>query len=191
MGCFGNNMAVRAEAVRTVGGFSRIGYAVTEDAALLAAVSATRKWRIRVCTSAETAVMTRPKSTWGSYINQHARWNAGAFFSRDPVTRLGYSFIVFYLMACILSLPFGLLDSTIALLGLNAFLCIGVLGFLGGLYPDRRPGAASRRARYYITFIPYLIFFGFFYSYVSLRALRGKPLEWKGAIVRASGKKKP
>ncbi len=181
MGCFGNNMAVRADAIRGVGGFSRIGYAVTEDAALLSAVSALGTWKIRAATRAETTVRTAPKPAWRDYANQHARWNAGAFFSKDLRTRLGYSFIVFYLMACILALPFGFLDPRITLLGLNAFLCIGILGLLGGFYE----GTGSR---YFAILLPYLFVFGFFYSWVSLRALVRRPFEWKGAVL---GPKRP
>jgi cellulose synthase/poly-beta-1,6-N-acetylglucosamine synthase-like glycosyltransferase len=177
MGCFGNNMAARAEAIRSFGGFSRLGYSVTEDAALLAALSRRPGTRVRVATGGETAVVTRPKERWTDFINQHTRWNAGAFFSRDFATRASYSFIVVYLVFCILALPFGVLDWRIALLSLNAFLSIGLLGFFGGFY------AGKRRRLYYARLVPYVFFFGFFYSFVSLRALLRRPFEWKGSRI--------
>jgi poly-beta-1,6-N-acetyl-D-glucosamine synthase len=174
-GCFGNDMAARAQAIRSVGGFTRIGYSVTEDAALLAALSRRPGARVRVATGAEAAVITRPKKSWKEYLNQHVRWNSGAFFSRDITTRLSYSFIVLYLIFCMAALPFGFLDWRISILGLNAFLSMGFLGFAGGLYPGKRAGF------YYARLLPYVFFFGFFYSFVSLKALLKRPFEWKGA----------
>jgi cellulose synthase/poly-beta-1,6-N-acetylglucosamine synthase-like glycosyltransferase len=177
MGCFGNNMALRAEVVRDVGGFAGLGYSVTEDAALIAAVGRLPRWKVRVSTLAATATVTQPKRTWAEYVNQHTRWNAGAFFARDLTTRAAYGFVVVYLMLCVLLLPFGVLDGRIALLSLNAFVSMGILGFLGGLYPGKR--ALS----YFLRFVPYMVFFGFFYSFVSARALVLRPLEWKGSVL--------
>jgi hypothetical protein len=124
-------------------------------------------------------VITTPKARWIDYVNQHTRWNAGAFFSKDLQTRLGYGFIVGYLLFRVLALPFGFLDCRISLLGLNAFLSIGLLGFLGGLYDGKH------KVRYFLLLPPYVLFFGFFYSVVSLRALIGRPFVWKGSLLAA------
>lgn len=183
MGCFGNNMAVRADAIREIGGFSRLGYSVTEDAALLSCVSKRSGTRVLVSTVAPTAVLTRPQESWREYINQHTRWNTGAFFSQEITTRAAYTFIVVYLIFCMLALPFGIFDWRIALLSANAFLSIGLIGLIGGLY------AGKQRGRYYARFFPYLIFFGFFYSFVSLRALFRRPFEWKGSGLRTRAPK--
>jgi cellulose synthase/poly-beta-1,6-N-acetylglucosamine synthase-like glycosyltransferase len=180
MGCFGNNMALRAEVIRELGGFESLGYSVTEDAALIAAVGRRTRWRVRVATGMGTATVTRPKPSWREYLGQHVRWNAGAFFARDPGTRLAYGFVVGYLILCLLLLPLGFLDLRITLLSLNAFLSIGLLGILNGAYPGKRPGS------YFLLFLPYLAFFAFFYTVVSLRALTRRPLEWKGATLRPS-----
>ncbi len=176
-GCFGNNMAARAMAIREIGGFARLGFSMTEDAELLSTLGRRTKWKVRVSTREQTAAVTRPKESWAEFANQHARWNAGAFFSRDAGTRIGYTALVGYLMFCVLALPFGIMDWRISALSLNAFLSMGVLGFLGGLYPGKRkPG-------YFLRWAPYMMFFGFFYSYVSIRALLGRSLEWKGSVL--------
>jgi cellulose synthase/poly-beta-1,6-N-acetylglucosamine synthase-like glycosyltransferase len=177
MGCFGNNMALRARVIREIGGFAGLGYSVTEDAALIAAVGRLTRWKVRVSTLAETAALTRPKARWREYVNQHTRWNAGAFFARDLATRAAYGFVVGYLILSILFLPLGALDWRVPLLSLNAFVSMGIMGFLGGLYP----GKAKRT--YFLRFPGYMLFFGFFYSFVSLRALFHRPLEWKGSVV--------
>jgi hypothetical protein len=75
-------------------------------------------------------------------------------------------------------LPLGFLDWRVPVLSLNSFLSIGLLAGLGGLYPGKD------RARYYLRFFPYLFFFGFFYSYITVRAFIRRPFEWKGTTLR-------
>ncbi|MGO9308751.1 MAG: glycosyltransferase [Spirochaetia bacterium] len=178
-GCFGNNMAIRARAVREIGGFHALGYSVTEDAMLLDAVCRAGGWQVRACVSDRGAAMTRAQGSWKGYIDQHTRWNAGGLFSPDIVTRASFIFVVlFYLVGSLVVLPLGLLDWRVPVLSLNSFLSIGLLAGLGGLYPGKD------RARYYLRFLPYLFFFGFFYSYITLRALVRRPFDWKGATLR-------
>jgi cellulose synthase/poly-beta-1,6-N-acetylglucosamine synthase-like glycosyltransferase len=178
-GCFGNNMAIRARAVKTAGGFHSLGYSVTEDAMLLDAVCRAGGWNVRVCTSERGAALTRAQASWKGFIDQHTRWNAGGLFSPDLVTRISFTFVVlFYLVGSLVVLPLGVIDWRVPVLSLNSFLSIGLLAWLGGLYPGKN------RARYYIRFVPYLFFFGFFYSYITVRALLRRPFDWKGTTLR-------
>jgi cellulose synthase/poly-beta-1,6-N-acetylglucosamine synthase-like glycosyltransferase len=178
-GCFGNNMAIRAEAVREAGGFAALGYSVTEDAMLLDAVNRAGGWKVRVCTASGSAAVTLPKPSWREYINQHTRWNAGALYSPDLVTRSLYILVVLvYLVGSLLVLPLGFADWRVPVLSLNSFLSIGLLAAIGGFYPGRR------KAAYFLRLLPYLFFFGFFYSAVTVRAFVKRPFEWKGSPLR-------
>jgi len=178
-GCFGNNMAIRARAVKEIGGFHALGYSVTEDAMLLDAVCRRGGWKVRTCTSDRGAAATRAQVSWKAYIDQHTRWNAGALFSPGLVTRVSFIFVVlFYLVGSLVVLPLGFLDWRVPVLSMNSFLSIGLLAVLGGLYPGKH------RARYYLRFLPYLFFFGVFYSYITVRALVRRPFDWKGTTLR-------
>ncbi|MGA2641684.1 MAG: glycosyltransferase [Spirochaetia bacterium] len=178
-GCFGNNMAVRAQAVKEIGGFHALGYSATEDAMLLNAVSRKGGWEVRTCTSDRGAAGTRAKQSWKGFIDQHTRWNAGGLFSPDLLTRVSFTLVVLiYLVGSIVVLPLGFLDWRVPILSLNSFLSIGLLAGLGGLYPGKN------RARYYLRFFPYLFFFGFFYSYITVRALVRRRFDWKGTTLR-------
>ena len=180
-GCFGNNMGVRAAAVKEAGGFRSLGYSVTEDAMLLDALCRRGGWEVKTCTSIRSAAVTIPKTSWKEYINQHIRWNAGGLFSSDLVTRVSFIFVVLiYLVGSLLVLPLGLIDWRVPVLSLNAFLSIGLLALAGGFYEGKRKG------RYFLRFLPYLFFFGFFYSFVTLRALAQRSFVWKGAPLRAA-----
>ena len=178
-GCFGNNMAIRAAAVQSTGGFRELGYSVTEDALLLDAVSRGGGWKVRTCISSRGAALTVPMGGWREYVHQHTRWNAGGLFSRDPFTRVSFILVVLiYLVGSLLVIPLGFLDWRVPILSLNSFLSIGILAFIGGFYEGKR------RGQYFLRFLPYLLFFGFFYSFITLRALLRRPFEWKGAALR-------
>jgi len=177
-GCFGNNMAVRTEAVKATGGFRALGYSVTEDAMLLDAVCRKAPWKPRALVSKSSAAHTIGKVRWSDYVNQHTRWNAGGLFSEDLVTRISYIFVVLiYLTASLLLLPVGFLDWRVPLLSLTSFVSIGLLGAVGGLYEGKE------RAGYFLTFLPFLVFFAFFYVFVTLRAFAMRPFEWKGRVL--------
>jgi cellulose synthase/poly-beta-1,6-N-acetylglucosamine synthase-like glycosyltransferase len=178
MGCFGNNMAVRTKAVKEIGGFYRLGYAVTEDALLLEAVSRRGGWQVRVCTSARAATMTAAKASWKAYCNQHVRWNSGALFATDVISRFAYWFIVlFCLVGSLVVLPLVILDWRVAIVTLNSYFSIGLLAILGGAYEGKI------RVRYYLRLLPHLFFFGFFYSYITVKALFRRPFDWKGSAL--------
>jgi cellulose synthase/poly-beta-1,6-N-acetylglucosamine synthase-like glycosyltransferase len=177
-GCFGNNIAVRAAAVAALGGFHRLGYSVTEDAMLLDAVCRGGGWKAAACVSAGGAAVTVPKTRWRDFVDQHTRWNSGGLYSADPVTRLSFIFVVvIYLIGSLLVLPLGALDARVPLLSLNSFLSIGLLGVIGGFYQGKK------RGRYFLRFLPFLFFFGFFYSFITLRAIVRRPFAWKGAAL--------
>ena len=171
-------MALRASAVSGTGGFAALGYSVTEDALLLDAVARAGGWKVAVCSSETAAALTSAQPSWKEYVDQHTRWNAGGLFSPDIVTRLSYLFIVlFYLVGSILVSLLGFIERVPV--ALNAFsLSIGLLAVVSGLYPGKK------RLPYFVRLLPYLFFFGFFYSFVTLRAFIRRPFEWKGASLR-------
>ena len=162
--------------MKEIGGFRALGYSVTEDAMLLDAVCRKGGWRARACVSERAACRTRAQASWRSFIEQHTRWNAGALFSPDLVTSLSYVLVVLiYLVGSLLVLPLGFLDWRVPVLSLNSFLSIGLLAALGGLYDGKH------RTRYYRRLLPYLFFFAFFYSFVTVRAVLRRPFDWKGS----------
>jgi cellulose synthase/poly-beta-1,6-N-acetylglucosamine synthase-like glycosyltransferase len=179
-GCFGNNLAVRREAAVAVGGFRSLGWSVTEDTTLLTAIRDLGRWKVKAAVSAAGMVTTVAKPDWRSYVEQHTRWNAGAIHARDWQTRLVYLLvIVLYLPLTLAVLPLGFLDWRVPLLSLASLVSVGSFGFLAGLYPG------VDRARYYLRFPPYLVFFLFFYSFVTWRAVLAQRLVWKGRRLRA------
>ena len=112
-------------------------------------------------------------------MDQHTRWNAGGLFSADPVTRGSFIFVVLiYLVGSLLVLPLGFLDVRVPLLSLTSFISIGLLAAIGGFYEGKQRGITSFASCHFSCFL------GFFYSFITLRALVRRPFEWKGTELR-------
>jgi cellulose synthase/poly-beta-1,6-N-acetylglucosamine synthase-like glycosyltransferase len=174
-GCFGNNLSARRAAVESVGGFRGLGYTITEDAALIAAIGKRRRWRVLASTLSELTISTRPQGSWRDFLNQHTRWNIGGFYSTDFATRAPYRLLVLYLTSSVLAAPLGAAAPLLLVLALNALLSIGILAVLDAtLYPGRTP-------RDRLVLLPYTLFFMVFYALVTVRAILRRRPEWKGS----------
>ena len=171
--CFGNNLACRRAVLEEAGGFRGLGDTLTEDAALVAAAAKSR-WQVRVSTRRSTMIATRPQDSWPGFLNQHLRWNTGAFFHQDAGTRLPYRFIVLFLAASVLALPFCPFYPPLAMLPAASFIAVGLMGLLAGvLY---RPDPAA----YLLRLVPYTLFFMGFYSLATVLSMLRLEPEWKG-----------
>jgi 1,2-diacylglycerol 3-beta-glucosyltransferase len=76
LGCFGNNMAIRASVYEAVGGYAGIPFSVTEDLALLLAVHGAGHTVRYLCDPSST-IETLPCETMGEYVRQRKRWAIG------------------------------------------------------------------------------------------------------------------
>jgi cellulose synthase/poly-beta-1,6-N-acetylglucosamine synthase-like glycosyltransferase len=176
--CFGNNLAARREAIDAIGGFRGLGYTLTEDAALTAAV-AKGGWEVRVSTWPGTMIQTEPQPTWRDFLNQHLRWNSGGFYHKDFSNRLGYRYITVFLIVSVLVLPFCPFWTALLVMPASSLLSVGLLALLAGLL--YRPGSA----RYFVRLIPYTLFFMLFYSYVTVLSILRVSPEWKGRRLKS------
>ena len=173
--CFGNNLGFRAEMIQTLGGFKALGYTLTEDAALIEA-SQRLGWRVRAATLPETEVITESQPDWYSFVNQHVRWNSGAFYSKSVLTSVAYKYIVLFLIFSVIVVPFSALFSWLLWMPLTSLVSIGMLAFLSVVLYN------NKGTKYLLIckFIPYTIFFMMFYSWVSVLAILGVKTNWKG-----------
>ena len=178
-GCFGNNLALRAPVLAEIGGFRSLGYTITEDAALIGAASRAG-WKVRASTLAETLVTTEPQPDWRAFINQHVRWNGGAFYSNDPAAAWGYRYVTLFLILSVAAVPFALLVPWLLVWPLTSLVSIGTLAAVAAaLYHPRRRRALAR-------VVPYTLFFMGFYAYITVLAIAGVRAEWKGSRLRAT-----
>lgn len=76
LGCFGNNLSVRRSVYDELGGYPKIRFSVTEDLALLQAVT-NANYEARYICAYETKIDTLPCPDVGAFIKQHHRWVNG------------------------------------------------------------------------------------------------------------------
>lgn len=177
-GGFGNNMAVRREALRNAGGFEGLRYSVTEDAQLIAQVRESGRWDIQAIRRRGARVIPAPETDVKSLFRQNLRWNTGGFFAPDAKTRASYALVMGYLFLSVLALPFASLQSLIALPALGSFISMLMLGVLAGILNE--PGL-----RYWLWLIPNVLFSMVFYSFVTMMTLFRVPVSWKGRSLSA------
>lgn len=104
-GGFGNNLILRAVALKHIGGYDAVPPSPTEDAALVSRLRSHSKYQIRAAIGADTHVLTQKETSWPAFVNQTLRWNNGGLFSPDPITRFNFSFLMIATSMGILALP--------------------------------------------------------------------------------------
>ncbi len=174
-GGFGNNLSVRAAALREVGGFESLGFSTTEDAALIAAIRMRTRWRVCALFDRSTLVVTEPLASLAEVAAQEVRWHVGGLFSDDLSTRISYGYLMLYLTASVAAAPFIPLYPLLALLTATSFVTMGIMALLSGL--RTRQGLR----RYWLCFVPNLLFTMVFNSYLTVRALIHRHVTWKGS----------
>lgn len=171
--CYGNNLVARRAVIDQIGGFRNLGYTLTEDAAL-ATAAGKNKWGVRVSTRTDTMIQTVVQDSWWDFINQHLRWNGGAFYHEDFATRFSYRYITLYLIASVLAVPAALFLPFLFVLPAASFVSVGLMAFLAGILYHKN------KSWYLLRLVPYTCFFLVFYSFVTALSIFKVPPRWKG-----------
>jgi cellulose synthase/poly-beta-1,6-N-acetylglucosamine synthase-like glycosyltransferase len=171
--CFGNNMVARKAVIDQIGGFRSLGYTLVEDAAL-ATAAAKSGWKVRVSTRTDTMIQTKAQEHWRDLINQHLRWNGGAFYHEDFATRFAYRFITLFLIASVVAVPIAVFLPFLFVFPAASFISVGLVALIAGILyrPDK--------SWYLLRLVPYTCFFLLFYSFVTLLSIFRVPPRWKG-----------
>ena len=98
-GGFGNNLAVKREAMEAAGGYAAVQDSPTEDAALVAVIRAKTKYQVRAVFRRELQVLTAKEDSWPAMLNQTLRWHTGGLESPDAGTRFSYSVLMYMITA--------------------------------------------------------------------------------------------
>lgn len=116
LGCYGNNLSIRKSVFEQIGGYHKIQFSVTEDLALLQAIT-NAGYEARYIADSNSLIITQPCKTFGEYTKQRHRWAIGGL-------ALGWRATIFVISSSLYI--FGLLASIIAF---NPFLFISLLLF--------------------------------------------------------------
>lgn len=181
-GGFGNNLAVRRSALDEIGGLDSIEVSVTEDAALVTAVRERTDFRIISRFQRPVTIRTEPQPDFRTLTEQEVRWHTGGLFSPDAVSRLSYRFIMFYLTASILAIPFAPIVPILTILPAVSFFTMSGMAVLAGIF-TRQPFS-----EYWRALLPYVIAEMFYDSFLTIKAMCRPVLIWKGE--RVSGERR-
>lgn len=177
-GGFGNNIAVRREALTDAGGFEGLRYSLTEDAQLICQIRETGRWTIRAVRSRGARVVPAPELKLGKVIRQSIRWNTGGLFAPDMTARVSYGVVMLFLFFSVLLAPFALISAPALMLpAAGSFVSMMLLGVLAGLV--NRPGRW-----YWPLLLPNVLLSMLLYSLVTLLTLLRVPVSWKGRALQ-------
>ena len=176
-GGYGNNLAIRRTALESVGGFEAIGFSLTEDAQLIAAVRRTGRWTVAVCPFRPVLVYAQPQKRLLDAAAQEVRWSAGAIFGGDFMTALMYSFMLLFTLvgavSC-LAIPF---HPQAVLYYLAPVLSMVMMSVAGNWY--------LRMDKSFILWIVPCAFLGtLFYGFTFLTAFLIPSVSWKGVKIK-------
>jgi cellulose synthase/poly-beta-1,6-N-acetylglucosamine synthase-like glycosyltransferase len=175
-GGFGNNLAVRREALEAVGGFRGLRHSLTEDAELISEVRDLRRWLIRANIHPRVTVHPEPQRSLGALLKQGLRWNTGALFAPDWATRVSFGMVMLFLFASVVVAPLALWFPPILLLAFGSFSSMVLMAVVAG-------GFARREGAYWLLLVPNVVFSMLFYSLVTLLTLFRAKISWKGNTV--------
>jgi len=167
----GNNFGFRRAAYESVGGFAGIGFSITEDFALMRALSRQGHWEIRHTLDSDAAIFSHPVRHISAFFSQRLRWVKGGRKARPfGYFIMGISFLTY--LSILLTFLSGLW-STPAALGIG--LTVGVNYLI--IKQQLRRLRMTHLLKY---FIPFQIFQMLYVPVFAVLAFLPLPLHWKG-----------
>ncbi len=167
----GNNFGFRRAAYDSVGGFEGIGFSITEDFALMRALSAQGEWEIRHTLDAASTIFSRPVKRVTDFISQRLRWVKGGRKARP----YGYFIMGLSLLThiSILLVFVSGLWTTPAALGIGLTFGVNYLIIKQQLRRLKMP----HLLKYYL---PFQLFHMVYLPLFAVLAFLPLPVRWKG-----------
>lgn len=172
LGCFGNNLSVRRSVYDALGGYPNIRFSLTEDLALLQAVTSAG-YEARYICAHETQITTLPCPDVAAFIKQHHRWVNGG-------KALGWRAAVFVITS--LSMWIGIIASLLT----ASWLALGILYFARTLadmllsYPAYKEMRITNHVLWMPLVEPFFLLVELMTPFLGLKSR----VEWKGQILR-------
>lgn len=168
LGCFGNNLSIRASVYREVGGYPGIPFSVTEDLLLLQRI-AHGGYKILYPINGENAVSTLPCKDWKGFVSQQHRWVRGS-------EALGWKKHLFVFFAIVF---WGSVLSTIIQGDFNGTVSIFGMRILCDCFLILPSLTAIKRMKQLPWIIPGMLFMIFIEIMVAMLLLK-RDVHWKG-----------
>lgn len=184
-GGFGNNMAIKKVVLQEIGGYEAVPFSATEDAALIGEVLRRRVWKIHACVEDDTRVFTEPEKDWKSFFRQTLRWNKGGLYAPHKISQL--TFGILSILITMGTLGLFVLPWRLSLwpLPMAVFLAMVLNTVELMVYRKKKDQTVSSYLPPFNLFLygALLCFEPLFFSLLTVLALVGVPVYWKGKRV--------
>lgn len=170
LSCIGNNLSFTKKAYNDTGGYSSIGFSVTEDLALMRKLNSYKEYVIKYPVDKECLVETLPCSTVSELFSQKRRWFRGG---------IGINFLGYIIGAELYAVNFMLIFGLIFLsyktyIVLILIKILSELFLISGIIKRFKLGYLYR---YYLLFCFYFAFYGLSLPFSFLFNTK---INWKG-----------
>jgi len=174
--CIGNNMAVRRKALDAVGGYEDMGYALTEDAALIRAVDRHHEWRIAAANVPSAVVVTAPVATVRQLYRQRARWLLGGMDTGSAGVRILYLMLAVHL---VLAATPALIWVPALRLPLATALATKIVADFSVAWQATSTIGRRDMLRVFPAFVVYFVAYS---AFIGVGSLFRPRIEWKGQV---------
>jgi cellulose synthase/poly-beta-1,6-N-acetylglucosamine synthase-like glycosyltransferase len=172
-GGFGNNIAVRKEALDAVGGYESVPPSVTEDAAMISLIRKNTRYDVHAVYDPATHVFTRCEPTWGRLVNQTLRWHHGGLFSSDAVTALSFGALALLFLLCALCFPLAVIHPPFLIVP-----AVVLIEIIFGNLPAKIYAGKSLPLKFPL-FLFLCFFIEYFFTLLTILSFVGKKPNWK------------
>lgn len=178
--CIGNNIAYRKQALEDIGGYESLGYTMTEDAALIQAVSEKTKWNIKIALHKDALIITKPVETLKDFYRQRARWILGG---RDTKVKsmIFLQLALWFNLSLLVLFPFSILISSRLLVVLSCSVLTKLLLDSLLCFSLSRKVGRLELLKWILPYEAFLIFYSVLIGFGTMFA--GK-VNWKGQIYK-------
>ncbi|MCI0513365.1 glycosyltransferase [candidate division KSB1 bacterium] len=173
LSCVGNNVSFRRQVYEEIGGYTRIGFSVTEDSAFLNAILQQTQWQVKFSFQQKLVVTSHPVARLTELFYQRQRWATGSlavrFFGKLLILIGGSIHIL---------IPLALAIPNLRLPGLIG-LGIVVAADFGYLFRVTNLLEQTRLLKYFLGFE------GYYFVYTTILALvtlGRRKIRWKGRV---------
>jgi cellulose synthase/poly-beta-1,6-N-acetylglucosamine synthase-like glycosyltransferase len=165
----GNNLSVRRKAYEAVGGYRKIPFSVTEDYALVRAVTSQTEYSVRLPLDQRMFVESKACTSWKGLYRQKMRWFTGG---KDMEVRNLVFFGVAYLLNLLLLIAPWCCERISLWIPLSLKVCADLFLSLPAL-------SAFAQWRLLVYFLPFQLYYILYVVMFPILVLMGTNVVWK------------
>ncbi|MGB9597648.1 MAG: glycosyltransferase [Candidatus Poribacteria bacterium] len=181
-GCAGSNIAYR-KAVLKDENFQKLGFTITEDTAVIQAVSKNPNWDVKVVYDKDAMVMTPAETSWRRFFAQRIRWTLGGLVTKSWILLPLYLAFLYHVMLITL-IPIAFFVNSLQLAVLLSFVIKSSIDFIRCCQVCKSFDRTDL-LKFFMLYEFFMMFYSVFIGFVSLFV---KKIEWKGDVYNISKK---